>query len=119
MKYGTPARTDVAEEPAAGNAQLHAFPLVAVARRVAAEIVVVDRVFEIDCEVRVHPNADTDAAIQVSIGRSTAVGFDVANTWSDVPAAGIILGLRYAHATKCHGDKCKQDVTFHRDLLST
>ena len=63
----TPARTDVAEEPAAGNVELHAFPLVAVARRAALEIGIVDGVFEINREVRVDPDADTDTAEQDSL----------------------------------------------------
>src|SRR5262249_7738050 len=99
----TPAGTDVAEEPAAGNGELNALPLMTFADRAVVVVRVVDAVFEIDGEVRVVPNADSDAEEGGSLRIAFAVRNDCTDARCDVPSPKV-LGLCDAHAAAAQGE---------------
>src|SRR5690606_8945174 len=106
----------VTEEPARADAEADAFPLMAIAPRAAIEVGVVDRILEIDGEVRVDPHADAEAAPHRGIGVAGAVGNVGTDARRDVPA--LRLGDR-GTAYERQGDERTKGITFHsRGLLS-
>jgi hypothetical protein len=86
-------------------------------RRAVLEISIVDAVFEINGEVRVHPNADANATKARHLRGAVAVGDDCAKARSDVPRTEV-LGLRRtdcAGTAQGKGDHGKQSITFHSE----
>src|SRR5690348_2983493 len=87
-----PRRRRIHEIPASRNVDLDALPLFAITGGVVVEIGIVNQTFEIQGQMGVDPETDTQTTREISVDLAITIWNRGANTRHDVPAA--VAGIR-------------------------
>src|SRR6185437_8404874 len=96
----TPRRSRVHEIPASRNVDLDALPLFAITGGVVVEIGIVHQTFEIQGQMGVDPETDTQTTREIGVDLAITIRNRGADPRDDVPAA--VAGVRGGHGRALH-----------------